>query len=113
MIKIDTLRGQLIPAVTMETMSNILGHSVKGNSLTCIHDNQQCWKTHTNLHYITLLCHMIHDHASLPDTEEVVPLISLANQIVDVGVVTCSKSLHHITGHNKASKTCDLHVFVL
>jgi len=110
MIKIDMLRGQVIPALTMETMSNILGHVVEGNSLTCIHDTSQCWKTHTNPHYITLLCHMIHDHASLPDTEEVVPLISLANQIIDSSVVTCSKSLHHVTGHNKTGKTSDLDI---
>jgi len=108
MVHINLYQGKDVPAVVMETMANILDHSVKGDSLICQHDNQQCWKTHRNPHYISSLCHMIHDHASLPDTEDVVSLISLANQIVDSGIVTCSKSLHRVTGHRKTGKTCEI-----
>lgn len=95
MSKIDLLRGQL-PLVTVETMSTILSHSFKGNSLVCNHGNKQCWKNSSNPYYLALICHMIHCHTSLCDVDSVIPLVDRANDVAEFATVTCSKQLKSV-----------------
>ena len=95
LIKVEMLRGQSSCDV-MATMSTILCHSFKGDSLVCNHSNKKSWKDSNNPHYLALLCHLIHCHVSLCDAENVIGLINLANQIAVFATSTCSKYLQGV-----------------
>lgn len=95
MSRVELLRGKL-PYDAIETMSTILCHSFKGNSLVCNHASKQCWKDSSNPYYFSLMCHMIFCRTSLCDTDSVISLVDLANQITAFATVTCSKELQVI-----------------
>ena len=95
MNKVELLRGQSSGDV-IATMSTILCHSFKGNSLHCNHGNKKCWKDSSDPYYLALMCHLIYCHTSFCDPEHIIGLVNQANQIATFATVTCSKQLQRI-----------------